>query len=65
MTEWPDGVSSRTAAIGRAARWLATDQTAAKRPLLPYLRGAFGISSAEAIEAIRLANRMRETGGTT
>jgi hypothetical protein len=47
-----------TAAIERAARWLAS-QSAPPHHVIPELRRRFGLSAVEAIEAIRQAAKLR------
>jgi hypothetical protein len=50
--------------IDQAADWLCRNFRSAPRPLLPHMRMTFGISSAEAVAAIRAANdRRRDHGG--
>lgn len=48
-----------SAKVDEAAVWLAVNWWKAERPLVPGLRKRFGISSAEAIEAMREAARVR------
>lgn len=42
-----------------AAHWLLTNYQNVARPLLPSVKKQFGLSWAEAVAAIRLANYMR------
>lgn len=46
-------------AVLEAARWLATGGSDRARPPVPQLRERFGLSPAEAVEAIREANLIR------
>jgi hypothetical protein len=46
-----------TAAIDEAAAWLSKHpRDRIHRPIVPHLKQAFGLSTADAIEAIREAN---------
>lgn len=42
-----------------AAVWLTANWWKAERPLVPFLRKRFGLSSHEAVEAMRESARMR------
>lgn len=47
-------------AVAKAASWLATTPDAQKpHPILPHLQKAFGLTAAEAIDAIRQAQLIR------
>ncbi|ESY32757.1 MULTISPECIES: hypothetical protein [unclassified Mesorhizobium] len=49
-----------SAAIDEAAAWLRSDsRERISRPIIPHLKQAFGLTAAEAIEAIREANLRR------
>jgi hypothetical protein len=48
-------------AVAAAARWIATDPER-HGALLPEVRCRFGITTPQAIEAIRLANTLRKGG---
>ncbi|MEQ1955959.1 hypothetical protein [Mesorhizobium sp. CN2-181] len=49
--------------VAAAGRWLASDPARAGA-ILPEIKTRFGLTTPEAIEAIRLANAIRrETGG--
>lgn len=47
------------ARIEQAAEWLSLNFETVPRPLLPHMRKTFGISSAQAITAIRQAHVLR------
>ncbi|TPJ46838.1 hypothetical protein [Mesorhizobium sp. B2-7-1] len=52
-----------SAAIEMAARWLSqTSRERIGRPIVPALKSAFGLTTAEAVAAIREAASLR-TGG--
>ncbi|MCO5058608.1 MAG: hypothetical protein M9905_12170 [Rhizobiaceae bacterium] len=52
-----------SAAVDEAARWIATMPDAQlPRPIVPDLRRRFGITAAEACQAIREARAHRERG---
>lgn len=48
-----------SAKVDEAAVWLAANWWRAERPLTPFLRKRFGLSAAEAVEAMRESARMR------
>lgn len=49
-----------SAAIDEAAAWLRSgSRERISRPIIPHLKQAFGLTAAEAIEAIREANLRR------
>jgi hypothetical protein len=56
MTDAPDALDNET--IRAAGRWLA-DQSEHIAPIVPELRTRFGLTTPEAIEAIRVAQKMR------
>jgi hypothetical protein len=54
----PSGDTLRPERISRAAQWLA-DQSRNPVPVIPALRGQYGLSIDEAHQAVVLAGRMR------
>lgn len=55
---------ARTAPVTEAAAWLASRRhDRIGKPIVPLLREMFGLSSIQAIEAIREANLRRGQGG--
>lgn len=42
-----------------AARWLAAPGSDLKRPLIPFVRGRFGLTILETIDALKLAHVMK------
>jgi hypothetical protein len=50
-------------AADKAAVWLGTHWWQAPRPLVPFLRREFKLSSLEAIQALREGSRMQQNGG--
>ena len=49
-----------TAAVDEAERWLVeTDDALKPRPVLPFLRSYFCLSTKDAVEAIRSANQRK------
>ena len=52
-----------SAAIDVAAEWLArTPSEQINKPIVPHLKQQFGLSTGEAVEAIRQAQALREGG---
>jgi hypothetical protein len=47
---------NRAAAATRAGLWLAENRDNCPRPIVPVLKARFGLTAAEAVQAIRLAN---------
>ncbi|MCV0395437.1 MAG: hypothetical protein K5872_22075 [Rhizobiaceae bacterium] len=47
--------STRQARIGQAANWYAAHRDEAPRPLVPNLARRFGLTTAEAVAALKLA----------
>ena len=51
-----------SAAIDQAAQWLATRPAGGEpRPVIPVLRGQFGLSAVEACQAIKEADTLRRS----
>ena len=53
-----------TEAVKAAAMWLASDPERTGRAIVPDLKTRFGITAIEAIEAIRVAVRLRSARAT-
>lgn len=51
-----------SAALDAAAAWLLAEPDTRGRAIVPEMRQRFGLTSMEAIEAIRLANLARQRG---
>lgn len=47
------------ASVEAAARWLAGDRDTTGKAILPEIKTRFGLSTAAAIEACRLATKLR------
>lgn len=56
------GEHEHSAAIDEAARWLAAIADPSGMAIVPEIRTRFGLTSLEAIEAIRHANQLRRRG---
>ena len=53
-----------TEAVALAAMWLAGNRQDLPRPIIPHLRRMFGLTPAQACEAIAEANRGRYHDGS-
>ena len=55
----PDGASAPQQA---AARWYRHNRQTCPRPIIPALRDKFGLTTKQAVEAIRKASAFQEEG---
>ncbi|MCG6115228.1 MAG: hypothetical protein MEQ84_08515 [Mesorhizobium sp.] len=53
-----------TEAVTMAAMWIIGHRHEMPRPIIPHIRRMFGLSPAQACEAIAEANRRRDHGGS-
>lgn len=47
-------------AVQRAASWLAEHLDDCPRPIIPYVKQAYGLGNLDAIEAVKLARQKRD-----
>lgn len=55
-------MSAASDALERAATWLSIHLDECPRPIIPYIKQAYGLGNVEAVEAVRLARLKREAG---
>lgn len=55
--------SSASTAVHVAAMWISTHEDDIRGPRIPFIRSKFGLDILEAVEASRLAHKLRFAGG--
>ncbi|WP_139317507.1 hypothetical protein [Rhizobium oryziradicis] len=57
------GASGAPTAVQVAAMWISTHEDDIRGPRIPFIRSKFGLNILEAVEASRLAHKLRFAGG--